>query len=339
MKHPVRARLSSDEYANGVLQGDRVILGQAITLVESNLPHDQELALQVIEKVIPATGKSIRMGVTGVPGVGKSTFVEAFGTHLTTQEKKVAVLTIDPSSLITKGSILGDKTRMEKLSKNPRVFVRSSATGGTLGGVAAKTREAMLLCEAAGYEIIIIETVGVGQSEISVKGMVDFFLLLMLAGAGDELQGIKKGIIEMAYATVITKADGNNIENAALAQVEYQRALELLSPRASGWKPVVLLSSSFTAKGIDAVWAAISEFKNAATSSGFFDANRREQNILALHDYFTVLLKSDYERFAELQQHTREIEKRVAQQEVSPFAAAQTLLRQYHEAIRSGFSD
>ena len=213
----VKPRLTSDQYATGILSGDRVMLGQAITLIESNLENDKALSVEVLEKIMPNTGNAFRLGITGAPGVGKSTFIEAFGKYVTEQGKKIAVLTIDPSSQLTKGSILGDKTRMEELSKNPMAFIRPTASGNTLGGVANKTREVLLLCEAAGHEVIIIETVGVGQSEVTVKNMVDFFLLLMLAGAGDELQGIKKGIMEITDAMVITKADGDNIDHTTQA--------------------------------------------------------------------------------------------------------------------------
>lgn len=329
--------MTAEEYAKGVLQGDRIILGQAITIVKSNLSQDQSLAAELIEKIIQATGNSIRIGVTGVPGVGKSTFIEALGTYLTTLTKKVAVLTIDPSSQVTKGSILGDKTRMEMLSRNPAVFIRASAAGNTLGGVAAKTREAMLLCEAAGYDVIIIETVGVGQSEISVKGMVDFFLLLMLAGAGDELQGIKKGIIEMADALVITKVDGDNVERAGKAQAEYQQALQLLRTSVSGWEPVVLLSSAIARQGIDTVWNTIEEFKQKTISSGYFHANRDQQNTAALYECFATLLKADYEFFLAKQQ---EIHKETGSyQPMSPQMAARRLLKQFYSAIKAESSD
>src|SRR6187551_1060973 len=206
LKQTVKPRLTADQYATGILSGDRVMLGQAITLVESNLENDKVLSAEVLEKIMPHTGNAFRLGITGAPGVGKSTFIEAFGKHVTEQGKKIAVLTIDPSSQLTKGSILGDKTRMEELSKNAMAFIRPTASGNTLGGTTGRTRECILLCEAAGYEVIIVETVGVGQSETSVKNLVDFFLLLMLAGAGDELQGMKKGITEIAHAIVITKA-------------------------------------------------------------------------------------------------------------------------------------
>ena len=237
MKQSIKSRPRVSSLAEGVLQGNRLMLGQAITIIESNLAADQKLSAGLLDKIIHATGNSTRIGITGVPGVGKSSFIEAFGNHITRLGKKVAVLTVDPSSPLTRGSILGDKTRMEELSKNPLAFIRPSPAGDTLGGIAQKTHEAMLLCEAAGYEVIIIETVGVGQSEVSVKNLVDFFLLLVLAGAGDELQGIKKGITEIANTIVITKADGENVKNAEAAKATYQQALHLQPSSGSEWIP------------------------------------------------------------------------------------------------------
>ena len=250
----MKPKLTLEQYTNGIVQGNRVVLGQAITLIESSLADDQILAGQLLEAILNKTGNAIRIGITGVPGVGKSTLIEALGNHIITLGKKIAVLTVDPSSQLTKGSILGDKTRMEDLSKNPMAFIRPSASGSVLGGVANKTREVMLLCEASGYDVIIIETVGVGQSEVEVKSMTDFFLLLMLAGAGDELQGIKKGIMEMADGLAITKADGDNIQQATAAQSEYQHALHLYPTPASGWNPNVLTCSALTGTGIDEIW-------------------------------------------------------------------------------------
>jgi LAO/AO transport system kinase len=262
----VKQRLPTEEYAKGIISGDRVILAKAISLAESSLTEDQQ---QTAELLAHLTHKNtaIRIGITGVPGVGKSTFIEAFGKYVTSLNKKIAVLTIDPSSQLTKGSILGDKTRMDELSKNPLAFIRPSASGNTLGGTTGRTRECILLCEAAGYEVIVVETVGVGQSETGVKNLVDFFLLLMLAGAGDELQGIKKGIMEMADALVITKADGDNVKRAKEAQADYQHALHLFSDAASGWKPKVLTSSALENKGIKEVWDTILNFKDHAHHS------------------------------------------------------------------------
>ena len=311
------------------------MLAQAITLVESTLPQDQQLAADLIQQIHHVTGNSIRVGITGVPGVGKSTLIEALGNLLVNERKNVAVLTIDPSSPLTRGSILGDKTRMELLSKNPNVFVRSTAAGSSLGGVAARTREAMLLCEAAGYDVVIIETVGVGQSEIAVRGMVDFFLLLMLPGAGDELQGIKKGIVEMADAIAITKADGHDGERARKAKMEYEHALSLVTSTASGWKPQVLTTSALTDGGVDNVWTAVKEYAAITTSSGYFSENRKRQNVSWCRDHFNMLLQHDYERFADLKREIKGIEDLVAEQTLSPPAAAQKILALYHRAIRS----
>lgn len=330
----MKTRLTLDAYTSGILQGDRVILAKAISLIESNLPADQGQSSELIEKIIGKTGQSIRIGITGVPGVGKSTFIEAFGKYVTDQEKKIAVLTIDPSSQLTKGSILGDKTRMDDLSKNPNAFIRPTASGTTLGGVSNKTREAILLCEAAGYQVIIVETVGVGQSEVAVKSMVDFFLLLMLAGAGDELQGIKKGIMEMADAVVITKADGDNVKHATEAQAEYQHALHLFPSSASGWKPKVLTCSSITKKGISETWEMIMKYKDQATTSGFFANNRAKQNASWLQEYFQHLLRIDFQRFIGVQKELTDLEKQIIDKKISVHAAGNKLLSSYHNALK-----
>jgi LAO/AO transport system kinase len=334
----MKQRLSIHDYTKGILDGNRVVLGQAITLIESNLPADERLASEVIEKILHRTGNSIRIGLTGVPGVGKSTFIEAFGKHVINQNKKLAVLTIDPSSPITKGSILGDKTRMEELSKNPSAFIRPTASGNALGGVASKTREAMLLCEAAGYDVIIIETVGVGQSEVAVKNMVDFFLLLVLAGAGDELQGIKKGIMEMADGIVITKADGDNVKHATEAQAEYQHALHLSSATHNSWQPKVLTASAMLGEGIDDVWKMILKFDKAMKGDGSHDENRRNQNVNWFRDYFKSLLENDLEQFSELASLRKQLEELAQTSKVSSHQAARRLLNAYHEAIRGSKS-
>jgi LAO/AO transport system kinase len=335
LKASLRPRLTVDQFAEGILRGDRVILGQAITLIESTRAADQSAGAQLLERIISKTGHAIRIGITGVPGVGKSTFIEAFGKYVIDQQKKLAVLTIDPSSQITKGSILGDKTRMEELAKNPGAFIRPTASGNTLGGVAHKTREAMLLCEAAGYDVIIIETVGVGQSEVSVKNMVDFFLLLMLAGAGDELQGIKKGIMEMADGMVITKADGDNIKHATEAQAEYKHAFHLFSVAESGWTPQVLTSSAHTGQGIGDVWNMITKYKAHTTASGYFDKNRSHQNIAWFQEYFEQLLKDDLQKHTSLHDINRKLAKAVGNHELSSRQAALQYLEAYHEAIRN----
>lgn len=331
----LKTRLTVPEYAIGILEGDRTILGKAISLIESSLPADQVTASQLVDHLLDKTGASIRIGITGVPGVGKSTFIETFGKHITSLGKKISVLTIDPSSQLTKGSILGDKTRMEELSKNPLAFIRPSASGNTLGGVAMNTRETILLCEAAGYEVIIVETVGVGQSETSVKSMVDFFLLLMLAGAGDELQGIKKGIMEMADVVVISKADGDNIKHATEAQAEYQHALHLIPSSASGWSPKVLTCSSLTNTGIKEIWEMVLRFKDHTMKSGFFSENRAQQNIAWLQEYFQQLLKNDLHRFQSVKKELANVEKKITEQKISAQAAANQLLSSYHNAIKN----
>jgi LAO/AO transport system kinase len=338
LKQPAKLRYNADYYAEGVLRGDRVILAKAITLIESSLAADQIIASGLVEKVIHNTGRSIRIGITGVPGVGKSTFIEAFGKHVTALGKKIAVLTIDPSSQRSHGSILGDKTRMEELSRNPLAFIRPSAAGDALGGVSHKTREAMLLCEAAGFEVILIETVGVGQSEVSVKNMVDFFLLLMLARAGDELQGIKKGIMEMADTIVITKSDGDNIKHASNAKAEYQHALHLFPPSPSGWQTNVLTASAVTGAGIEDTWNSITEYHNKTTTSGFFENNRRQQNIAWLHECFRQLLNQDFQRSTQLHGDVQELEAHVSQQKMTPYTAARRLLDIYHDFIRKSWN-
>lgn len=331
-------RLMVPQYIAGITSGDRVILAKAITLVESTRPEDKELASALMDKILPLTGNAIRIGITGVPGVGKSTFIEAFGKHITKQNLKIAVLTIDPSSQLTRGSILGDKTRMEELSRNPLAFIRPTASGNVLGGVAGKTREAMLLCEAAGYNVIVIETVGVGQSEVAVRNMVDFFLLLMLAGAGDELQGIKKGIMEMADAVVITKADGDNVKHATQARAEYQQAMHLLPSKNSGWTPPVLTCSATSNTGIEEIWKMISSYKDKTTGSGYFEHNRQHQNTVWFGEYFQQLLQADYLRFSENKELQDELTQLVGEQKLSPHRAAQRLLEAYHRAIQGSRS-
>jgi LAO/AO transport system kinase len=317
----------------GILQGDRVVLAQAITLVESNLDKDKKLTTELFEKIIHATGNSLRIGITGVPGVGKSTFIETFGNYITSQGRKLAVLTVDPSSQLTSGSILGDKTRMEELSRNPLAYIRPSPSGNTLGGIADKTHDVMLLCEAAGFEVIIIETVGVGQSEVKVKNSVDFFLLLMLANAGDELQGIKKGITEMAQAIVITKADGDNVKNAELAKATFQQAFHLLPSSSSEWIPKILTASAQTGSGMEEIWQMILSYKEQTTSSGFFAQNRTIQNIAWFNSHFQQLLNFDLQRINELQVEKKLLEDLVAAKKISAQLAAEKLLKSYHQAI------
>lgn len=329
----MKPRLSTDEYAAGIASGDRVILAKAISLAESSLPEDQQQAGELISKLGPAKN-TIRIGITGVPGVGKSTFIEAFGKHVTSLNKKLAVLTIDPSSQLTKGSILGDKTRMDELSKNPLAFIRPTASGNTLGGTAGRTREAILLCEAAGYEIILVETVGVGQSETQVKNLVDFFLLLMLAGAGDELQGIKKGIMEMADAILITKADGDNVRRAKEAQADYQHALNLLTETDSGWKPKVLTCSALSYMGIKEVWQTILSFQEHMISTGYYQAQRNTQTVKAFHEAFDYMLRNELAKYPELRSKAETLEAQVANQKVQAHQAAGELMELYREVLR-----
>lgn len=286
----MRKRRSLAEFKAGILAGDRVVLAQAITLVESELPEDQILATDLIQEILPFTGNSFRIGITGVPGVGKSSFIEVFGTRQLDAGKKVAVLAVDPSSSLSKGSILGDKTRMERLALDKRAFIRPSPSRSTLGGVAGKTREAILLCEAAGFDLILVETVGVGQSETAVKSMVDFFLLLLLAGAGDELQGIKKGIVEMADGFLVHKADGDNLDLAAQAKVSYQNAVHLLPPSEKGWAPKLLLGSSLTGLGMSELEVILTSYQEQMKASGFWDASRGLQRLTWLDDQLQEVL-------------------------------------------------
>lgn len=328
-------RFSADTYVEGILSGDRVLLSRAITLVESTLDNDQELAQTVMERILPHSGKSIRVGITGVPGVGKSTFIESFGKKLLDKGHKVAVLAIDPSSQKSHGSILGDKTRMEGLSSDKRAYIRPSPAGGTLGGVSARTREAMLLCEAAGFDIILIETVGVGQSEIAVKGMIDFFLLLMLSGAGDELQGIKKGIIEMCDALVINKADGDNLEPAKKAKREYANALHLFPGRENGWYPKVAICSSIESTGLDGIWEMILEYKEKMIANGFFAKNRSDQNENWLHEHIAYLLKTGFYNNPVIKKRILESVPEIKSGKKSPIATARLLVRLFLKNIQS----
>lgn len=277
---PLRKKMSVEDYVEGVKKGDRMILAKAITLIESNAPKDFDKAQRVLQALLPRTGHSLRIGITGVPGAGKSTFIEAFGQLLCQQGYKVAVLAVDPTSSITGGSILGDKTRMQKLSREPNCFIRPSPSGGTLGGVARKSRETMMLCEAAGCNVILVETVGVGQSETTVRSMVDFFMLVVLTGAGDDLQGIKKGIMELADAIVVNKADGDNLERAKVTQGEYERMVEFIRPATEGWKTHAYRCSALKKTGLLELWAVMREFERVTKQSGAFE-NRRQRQIIA----------------------------------------------------------
>ena len=285
---------SVNEYVEGILKGDITILSQAVTLVESTLPQHSKIAQEVIEKCLPHSGNSLRIGITGVPGGGKSTSIDSFGMHLMARNKKLAVLAIDPSSELTKGSILGDKTRMEQLSIQKNAFIRPSPSAGSLGGVARKTRETIILCEAAGFDTIFVETVGVGQSETAVRSMVDFFLLIQLAGTGDELQGIKRGIMEMADAIIINKADGNNVDKAKLAAGQFRNALHLFPPTESGWIPKVLTYSGYYGTGIKDIFDMIDEYESMARESGYFLHKRNQQNKYWMYETIDEQLKDHF---------------------------------------------
>jgi LAO/AO transport system kinase len=314
---------------SGIIAHDKVALSRAITLVESTNVSHLAKANEIINGCLPYANKSVRIGITGVPGVGKSTFIEAFGKQLTSLGKKVAVLAIDPSSSISHGSILGDKTRMEELVKDENAYIRPSASGETLGGVARKTRETIILCEAAGFDTIIIETVGVGQSETAVHSMVDFFLLLKISGAGDELQGIKRGIMEMADAIVINKADGDNINKAKLAKTEFNRALHLFPAKKSGWIPTVATCSAITREGIDSVWETISNYFELAKANQYFEEKRKEQNQYWMMETINEQLKNNFYNHPDIIKLLEANKKAVANDEISPFAAAMNLLNKY----------
>ncbi|AUD04824.1 methylmalonyl Co-A mutase-associated GTPase MeaB [Spirosoma pollinicola] len=323
----MRHRFAPDHYANAILAGDRLLLSQAITLIESRRADDQLLAQQVLERILPETGKSIRIGITGVPGVGKSTFIESFGTYLTSLGHRLAVLTVDPTSQRSGGSLLGDKTRMETLSMNPAAYIRPSPAGDSLGGVGHRTRETMLLCEAAGFDIILVETVGVGQSETVVHGMVDFFLLLMLAGAGDELQGMKRGIMELADALTITKADGDNQLHAKLARLEYQNALHLFPPTGMGWFPPVLTCSATTGIGIADVWVTIHEHQQLTTKNGYRARRRQEQQLTWFRSLLRQRLESRFYEQPGIYDNLIVIEEQVQAGAILPTLAVDMLLR------------
>jgi LAO/AO transport system kinase len=314
-----------NKLSEDILAGKRSALARAITLVESTLNSHQQEAQNIIQDLLSHTGNSLRIGITGVPGVGKSTFIEALGKQLTAQGKKVAVLAVDPSSEITRGSILGDKTRMNELSVDELAFIRPSPTAGSLGGVAKKTRESILLCEAAGYEIILIETVGVGQSETAVHSMVDVFLLLMLAGAGDELQGIKRGIMEMADAIFINKADGDNRLAAKKAQAQYKTALHLFPPSKSGWIPQVGICSALEKTEIDKAWSMLSDYKKWTQDRGYFEQQRQEQNRYWLHQMIKERLQDQF--YSQHQQQIEQVEQEVMHGKLTPSQALQQLFK------------
>jgi LAO/AO transport system kinase len=328
----MKNRLPADTYAAGILAGDRLLLSRAITLSESTLASDQALSQEVLQQVLPHTGKSIRIGITGVPGVGKSSFIEVFGSYITSHSKKLAVLAIDPTSQISGGSIMGDKTRMETLSNHPLAFIRPSPAGNALGGVATHTRQALLLCEAAGYEVILIETVGVGQSETAVYNMTDFFLLLMLANAGDELQGMKRGIMEMADALVITKADGENLMAAQTARATYENALHLFPPSAKQWQAQVLTCSAFTKAGISEIWQIIEKFHQHMQKKGLLEANRQKQNLYWMHDIIKQTLEKQFYENPAIKSLLPQLETDVYTGKITAVAAALQLLNAYKMA-------
>ncbi|XDD52436.1 methylmalonyl Co-A mutase-associated GTPase MeaB [Leptospira sp. WS92.C1] len=327
-----KALPTPEEFVKGILSGDRVMLSRAITLVESSLPSHKELAEKIIDACLPHSGNSIRVGITGIPGVGKSTFIESFGMYTISQGKKLAVLTIDPSSQISGGSILGDKTRMSELSRNDSAFIRPSPSGESLGGVARKTRETIYLCEAAGFDTIFVETVGVGQSETAVHSMVDLFLLLLIAGAGDELQGIKRGIMEMADLFAVTKADGDNKTRAELTRVETQSAIHFFPANESGWIPKVLSCSSLSGAGISEIWKQIEEYEKTLKSNGYFETKRRNQAKYWLEETVSEHLMGDF--YTRMKDLYSDLETKVSEHRISSFQAAENLVQEYRKRIQ-----
>ena len=324
-----KRQLTTDEYVEGILQGNITILSQAITLVESSNPEHYEQAQQIIERCLPYAGKSVRIGITGVPGAGKSTFIEAIGNMVTSLRHKLAVLAIDPSSERSGGSILGDKTRMETICNNPNVFIRPSPSAGSLGGVARKTRETVVLCGAAGFDVTFVETVGVGQSETAVHSMVDLFMLLQISGAGDELQGIKRGIMEMADLMVITKADGENIHKAELAKTQFQGALRLFPMPESGWRPKVYTCSSLAGTGLEEVWKGVEEYLDHTQANGYFQHNRNRQNKYWMYESINEALKQSFYLNPEIEELIPKFEEEVLGNRMSSFIAAHQLLDKY----------
>lgn len=317
--------LSPQQYLNGILQGDMALFSRAITLIESTRPEHHEIAREIIDLALPHSGNAVRVGITGVPGVGKSTFIDVFGMHLIQQGLKVAVLAVDPSSGRSGGSILGDKTRMEELSRSPHAFIRPSPSAGSLGGVARKTRETIIVAEAAGFDVILVETVGVGQSETTVHGMVDFFLLLMLAGAGDELQGIKRGIMEMCDALFINKADGDNLNKAKAARIEYKNALHLFPAPPSGWTPRVDTCSAITGEGVDDIWKIIEEYRTFTTKNGYFQKKRDEQSLLIIRETILEQIQQQFYSREDVQQLLPQLEQQVLNRQMSAYTAATRL--------------
>lgn len=316
-------------YIEGVLEGNRRVIAKTITIVESSLPDHQKQAKTIIDSLLPYSGKAVRIGITGVPGVGKSAFIESFGMMLLKNEHRIAVLAVDPSSKKSGGSVMGDKTRMEKLSVEESTFIRPSPSGGTLGGVARKTRETMIVCEAAGFDVVVVETVGVGQSETTVASMVDFFLVLMLSGAGDELQGIKKGVLELADAIAITKADSDNVEKAKWARKEYETALHLINPSSSNWLPPVVTCSALKLEGIEKIWEIVLSHREKLKSTGEFEENRRNQSIEWMWSLVEEGLIDQFYKNLEVKKMLPKFSKEVEKAKIAPTAAAYELLSSF----------
>ena len=327
--------LDIDDYINGVLEGNTSILAKAITLIESNSKKHYKIAQDILHKLLPKTGKSIRIGITGSPGAGKSTFIDAIGSFLSTESFKVAVLAVDPSSTISHGSILGDKTRMEELSRMNNVFIRPSPSGGALGGVTRKTRETILLCEAAGFDVILIETVGVGQSEIAVRSMVDFFLLLLLPGAGDDLQGIKKGSVELADALVVNKSDSGNEHRAESTRLSYEQAIHYILPATEGWNTKVFACSSVEKTGINKIWESIKEFDKQTKSSGCFYDRRNKQAVEWFNSMIESELMSMFYTNPIISKSLETIEKKILDKKITPTHAVNELLDIYRGTKKS----
>lgn len=333
-RKPIKRRLSVDEFVDGIVKGNVTVLSQAVTLVESVKPEHQAIAQEVIEKCLPYSGHSVRIGISGVPGAGKSTSIDVFGLHVLEKGGKLAVLAIDPSSERSKGSILGDKTRMEQLAVHPKSFIRPSPAAGSLGGVARKTRETIILCEAAGFDKVFVETVGVGQSETAVHSMVDFFLLIQLAGTGDELQGIKRGIMEMADGIIINKADGSNIDKAKLAATQFRNALHLFPAPESGWIPQVLTYSGFYNLGVKEIWDMIDEYMGFVKENGYFEARRNEQSKYWMYETINEHLRDSFYNNEKIKSMLAEKERQVLSADLTSFIAARNLLDAYFGELK-----
>jgi len=337
-RRTVSGRLSVAQYVHGILSRDRAVIARALSVIESDLPSDELLAEQMLDDVLPRTGKSRRIGITGVPGSGKSTFIDALGMYLLHElGEKVAVLSVDPSSPVSGGSILGDKTRMGRLSGQPDAFIRPSPSRGYLGGVARRTRQCILVCEAAGYQNVLVETVGVGQSEIEVRSMTDFFLILMIPGAGDELQGIKRGIIEMVDGMVINKADGENVGAARLAQSQYENAIRMFAPSRSGWTARVLTCSALENKGIREVWQMILDHRAQQEAGGHLERRRQAQALSWMRELISAGLQEVFQNASVVQERLARLEHSVREGTISPSSAARELLGLYHDVSLGPF--